>query len=458
MTHLTVREWGDVRVGSVAEGSKAFTDQQAIALCNAARAHPNANRHGTNILIDRRDKLVAQQMVGVLSAPGCSLEILPKLDPDAAEAVNVNAREADRQSERVRLVQMLDVAFELGLSAGSADSMAHTAPSLLEILIANFAEKLLTEVRRGLPRRYLPCEDQLSALRGRLDVTRQFSRNAVRPDRLACRFDQLEADTPLLRIVASAVPFLQRHARLQENHRKLSELRHWLHEVPRMPIAQLPWKDVQITRANKRWGELHRLAELLLRRNWQSVDRDVNGALGITLLFPMNDLFEKYIAMLLRRALAPHRIKVLEQGGHRKCLGQWAEGEFLSTTAGRAFSTKPDIRLESDGQLLAVIDTKWKKMVAPTHKTHGLRQSDVYQLMAYARLYDGADVALLYPSLPGQGEQRHTPFGIAGGGERFDVMSVDISMDRANVERQLASLCHWLARPTQTQPDGLLAS
>jgi 5-methylcytosine-specific restriction enzyme subunit McrC len=450
MTHLTVREWGDVRVESIAGRSKAFTDRQAIALCNAARAHPNANRHGTNILIDRRDKLVAQQMVGVLSAPDCSLEILPKLDPDAPEAMDANACEAERQSARIRLVQMLDVAFELGLSAGSGDSMAHTAPSLLEILIANFADKLLTEVRRGLPRRYLQCENDLSALRGRLDVTRQFSRNAVRPDRLACRFDQLEADTPLLRIVASAVPFLQRHARLQENRRKLSELRHWLHEVPQMPIAQLPWKDVRITRANKRWGELHRLAELLLRRNWQSVDRDTNGVLGITLLFPMNDLFEKYVAMLLRRALAPQGIKVLEQGGHRKCLGQWSEGEKLPTTEGQAFSTKPDIRLEREGRLLAVIDTKWKKMVAPTHKSHGLHQGDVYQLMAYARLYDGADVALLYPSLPGQGERHHAPYGIAGGGERFDVMSVDVSAERADVERQLATLCQRFAREAQT--------
>lgn len=440
MTHLTVREWGSAPVRKVAS-DKAFSEGQAIALCNAARAHPNANVHGTNILIDRRDRLVAQQMVGVLSASGCSIEILPKIDPDAPENADKMACQAERQSERVRLVQMLDIAFDLGLSAGNADNMAHTAPSLLEILIANFADKLLAEVKRGLPRRYLQCEDDLPALRGRMDVTRQFSRNAVRPDKLACRFDQLEPDTPLLRIMASAVPFLHRHARLQENSRKLTELRHWLHEVPQMPIVRLPWRDVRITRANQRWGELFRLAELLLRSDWQGVDRDPEGGIGISLLFPMNDLFEKYVAALLRRALAPHGIRVMEQGGHRKCLGQWTENERLSTSAGRAFSTKPDIRLQRGNELLAVIDTKWKKMIAPRHKTHGLRQSDVYQLMAYARLYDGADVALMYPALPGDGEREHEPYGIAGGRERFDVMSVDISTDRSDVERQLAALC-----------------
>lgn len=447
MTHLTVREWGSAAVGGQPSATR-FTDKQAIALCNAARSHPNANKHGTNILIDCRNTLVAQQMVGVLSAPGCSLEILPKLDPDTPEPSNDDVRGAQRQGERIRLVRMLDVAFDLGLSAGNADSMAHEASSLLEILIANFADKLLEQVRRGLPRRYLQREDDLPALRGRLDTKRQFTRNAVRPDRLACRFDQLEADTPLLRIMASAVSFLHRHARHQDNRRKLGELRHWLSEIPQMPIARLPWKDVRITRANRRWQELHRLAELLLRRKWQGVDREADGAMGITLLFPMNDLFEKYVAAMLRRAMAPHGIRVLEQGGHRKCLGQWNEGDVLAAHAGHAFSTKPDIRLFRGDELLAVIDTKWKKMISPTHKSHGLRQGDVYQLMAYARLYDQADVALLYPSLPGQGAMRHDPYGIAGGSERLDVMSVDISLDDKAVGKQLAALCrHFLPRP-----------
>ena len=440
MTHLTVREWGAVKVGDH-PSKKHFTDKQALALCNAARAHPHANIHGTNILVDRRDRLVAQQMVGVLSAARCSLEILPKLDPDRPESEDKNTRGSEREAERIRLVRMLDIAFDLGLSPGNADSMAHKASSLLEILIANFSDKLLEQVRRGLPRRYLQREDDLPALRGKLDTVRQFTRNAVRPDRLACQFDQLEADTPLLRIMASAVPFLHRHARQQENRRKLAELRHWLHEIPRMPIGRLPWKEARITRANQRWGELRRLAELLLRRNWQGVDRQSDGAMGITLLFPMNDLFEKYVAAMLRRAMAPHGIRVLEQGGYRKCLGQWNEGNPLAADGGRAFSTKPDIRLLRGNRLLAVIDTKWKKMISPTHKSHGLRQSDVYQLMAYARLYDRADVALLYPAVAGEGARLHNPYTIAGGHERLDVMSVDISLDHNCVADQLDKLC-----------------
>jgi 5-methylcytosine-specific restriction enzyme subunit McrC len=174
MTHLTVHEWGRAEVG---EGG--FARHQADALLAAARAHALGGVDGTGILCDHHRFVRARQMVGVIAARGCSLEILPKVDPADEQE--------DAATVRGRLVHMLDAALGLGLSTGEAAAMAHRADSLLELFIALFAERLLEEVRRGLPRRYCAREDDLRALRGRLDVVRQFSIHAVRPDRLACR-------------------------------------------------------------------------------------------------------------------------------------------------------------------------------------------------------------------------------------------------------------------------------
>src|SRR5690606_24688209 len=102
-----------------------FTRHQADALFAAARAHALGGVDGTDILCDHNRFLRARQMVGVLAGPGCSLEILPKVDPlGADEAVG---------TVRARLVHMLDVALGLNLSEGKAASMAHRADSLLEV-------------------------------------------------------------------------------------------------------------------------------------------------------------------------------------------------------------------------------------------------------------------------------------------------------------------------------------
>ena len=426
MTHLTIHEWGHARFGE-----RGLTREHAHALHSAACEHPLAHDDATNILVLGRDRVIARQMVGMVSAKGCSLEILPKVDPDAG------AGESDH-TVRSRLVRMLDVALGLDLDIGAEAAIARQKNTLLEILIDAFATRLLAEVRRGLPRAYIQCEEDLPALRGRLDVTRQFTRNAVRPDRLACRFDQLEADTPLMRIMAAATVFLARHTRSLGTRRKLDELRHALADIPLMPITRLPWQAVRIDRTNRRWEALFRLARLLLQRDWQATHHAAKAPDGLTLLFPMNDLFEKYIAVLLRRALAGSGIEVVDQGGHRACLGAFT-GAHLDS--GEVFRTKPDIMLRRGREIVAIVDTKWKKLsLDPLDRKHGVSQADVFQLMAYARLYRTAELMLLYPGKPGEPAGERKQFGIAGGAECLRIATVDVSLEEPELQTSLARL------------------
>lgn len=180
MTHKTVREWGRIAVSD-----EGFTRGQANTLLAAARAHRYGGRDGTNILCDHHRFLRAQQMVGVIAGERCSVEILPKVDPLALAE--------DEQTVRRQLVHMLDVSLGLGLSTGDASAMARQAQSLLEIFIVAFADRLLSEMRRGFPRQYLGQEDNLRALRGQLNVVRQFTVNVVSSNIIE-EFEQLDCN------------------------------------------------------------------------------------------------------------------------------------------------------------------------------------------------------------------------------------------------------------------------
>lgn len=429
MTHLCVHEWGRIAVhnGTGPAPGRAFTRSQANALLQAARSHPLANRSGTNILGDRYSEIWAQQVVGVIAAPGCSLEILPKIDAASGE---------NDETIRTRLVAMLDVALGLKLGDGQALAMARQKETLLDILIRLFADRLLAEARRGLPRAYNAQEEDLAALRGRLDVMRQFTHHAVRPDRLACRFDTLMADTPLLRIMKACVVMLRRHARVGETQRRLDELRFLLAEVSDVPASALPWAHVRIDRTNRRWETLYALAKLFLKREWQRTDHDAGADQGITLLFAMNDLFEAYIAALARRALLGSDLTVHAQGGLRYCLIEEGEG------GKERFQTTPDILIKRNGQVVQVIDTKWKLIGRnPEDAKRGVAQSDVYQMMAYARLYRCREVMLLYPHHTGLGgTPLDAAYGMIEGDERLRIASINLAAGRQAVVQQLAGL------------------
>jgi 5-methylcytosine-specific restriction enzyme subunit McrC len=426
MTDLAIAEFARVPID--ADG---ISRAQAKALLGAARAHPLANSAGTNILYERNGYLHACQMVGVIAAGGCSLEILPKVDPEAVDE--------EAETVRSRLVEMLDVALDLKLGAGEAAQIARNAPSLLDILIRIFAEELLTQVRRGLPRAYLPCENDLPALRGSLDIRRQFTVNAVRPDRLACRYDVLSHDTPLLQLMKACVVRLSVYARRPATRRLLDELRILLSDVSDVAPACVA-KKIALDRTTHGWRSLLALARLLLGRDWQDTRSSREAPEGISLLFPMNDLFEAYVAALARRALAPWGIEVKAQGGGAFCLADWSDdGE----RPGRLFATKPDLMLRKNGRTLAIVDTKWKAIGRDvTDRKRGVGQADLYQMMAYAQLYRTDHLMLVYPF--------HTGLGDAGllaehriavpGGAKLDIATIDVRAMRTECASALAEL------------------
>ena len=423
--HQTIFEWGKASFGS-----DGFSVQQADRLLAAARAHPLADKNGSNILSDSRGFLHAKQMVGVIAAPGCSLEILPKVDPDDPDEAKFTVRR--------RLIGLLALALDIDLRAGSSAAMAHDEDSLLEVFIRSFADQLLTLVRSGLPHAYASRADDLQALRGRLDVMKQFTFNAVRPDRLACRYDTLTHDTPLMQVMKATVVFLMPLSRTASTQRILSELRSRLAPVSDVVPAHLPWARVVLDRTNSRWTNAVSLARLLMKRDWQGTRPDAYGAQGFTLLFPMHTLFEAAVAALLRRALATSTIEVVVQGGLRYCLGEPGDG---AQCKGEWFQTKPDILLRRGGKVLAVIDTKWKRLGSdPLVKKGGVAQSDVYQMMAYARIYACERLLLLYPAVPGGASGVMRTFGIHGGTESLSLGCLDMSRHADDLRSQLGDL------------------
>jgi 5-methylcytosine-specific restriction enzyme subunit McrC len=431
MSHLAVNEWARVTVLD-RPGEGGFTRPQANALIAAARAHPLGGHEGTTILRDHYRHLTAGQMVGVIASPGCSLEIFPKIDRLDTASVD------GRRTVRERLVRMLDVALGLGIGDGAASAMARQAEGLLDILIRLFADKLLTEARRGLPRAYIQHEDDLPALRGRLNAVRQFTAHAVRPDRLACRFDALSSDIPLLQIMKACVLALRRHARATDTVRKLDELRFVLADIADVSLAALPWHAVRLDRTNGRWEALFGLARLFLKRDWQATHHDPSAGQGITLLFPMNDLFEAYIAVLMRRSLRPAGLTVETQGGRLFCLIE--EG----TQGRRRFQTRPDIivRDRQSSRPIAIIDTKWKRL-SPTIEDakHGVSQTDVYQMMAYGQLYACPDLLLLYPHHVGLGSGPFaTDYLIHGSTDRLRLRSVDVAQREVGIVADIAAM------------------
>ena len=104
----------------------------------------------------------------------------------------------------------------------------------------------------------------------------------------------------------------------------------------------------------------------------------------------MEQVFEDFVTASFRRH--QNRYRVVPQGPR----------EFMATIDGsRAFAMRPDIALKDTDGVAFILDAKWKRIDAGTgDRKHGIGQSDLYQLYAYAARYGCKAVALVYPANP----------------------------------------------------------
>jgi 5-methylcytosine-specific restriction enzyme subunit McrC len=152
------------------------------------------------------------------------------------------------------------------------------------------------------------------------------------------------------------------------------------------------WQDnrlMQHYRAIRPW------CELIIQRLNPTTQVGKNA--GISLLFPMEKLFEDYVAKVLKKQFPGWKLTTQVQHQH---LCKHKEQSW--------FRLKPDLCLEKQDTRI-IMDTKWK-LLNSNHddkkRKYNLKESDFYQLFAYGHKYqDGAgDMVLVYPKHPDFGQ------------------------------------------------------
>lgn len=99
------------------------------------------------------------------------------------------------------------------------------------------------------------------------------------------------------------------------------------------------------------------------------------SAVSFALLFPMEALFESYIAAQLRKILKISEYSVLVQD----------KSYHLFDEPNKKFLMKPDIVVKDRlCDVTYIMDTKWK-VLSETKSNYGISQADMYQMYAYQK-------------------------------------------------------------------------
>ncbi|GAB2838268.1 McrC family protein [Pseudoduganella ginsengisoli] len=379
---VTVREYARLTTSVVESPSLDRATVTKSAFDYLCRLAGQFRAGGAQLLeVEGSQWLRLDNFVGIVETPcGTTLEILPKHhDADDCE-----------ESARMLLVRMIETALELPVRrAGSADLTLFRAP-LSEWVRSQFLLALEHLVKRGMKSDFVRVEEEQRNLRGQLDMVRQLRQLPERGHYFHTRHDVYSLDFPENRLIKAALAVVASSTRNAANWRLSHELLHVLADVPASRMHAQDFKVWRGGRLMAHYAPILPWCQLVLG---QRQPLAVQGTWhGISMLFPMEKLFERFVEASVRRLL-PVSARLKRQAKER----------YLCQHNGAGFfRLEPDLLIEHGGER-TVLDAKWKRLNASARiKKYGIAQSDFYQLFAYGHQYIAAEqehkeLVLIYP-------------------------------------------------------------
>jgi 5-methylcytosine-specific restriction enzyme subunit McrC len=320
---------------------------------------------------------------------------------------------------------------------GKSFKMAHLNVSrnnILEIFIAMFLTEVDTIIKRGIKSSYVTIQSNEKFLKGKLLMTQHIRKNTVNQSSFYNEYDEFLANGPENQIIKTTLEFLLSRSRSSVNQRLIREQLAHFEFVDTVNAHEQVFQRVQAGRYYKYYEQALEWAKVFLSRKSYTSFRGKSMAFAI--LFPMEEIFEAYIAQLLKRNLQNARVSAQDKR-------YFLFDKTLQTRA--SYRLRPDLVIRhSEIAQTTIADTKWKVL----DKT-GPSQSDLYQMYAYYTRYqhkgEAVDrVVLLYPYTEAYQEAEFQSLMQLSGSEeltaKIQVSFIDLLSDDDTIEKQLTAL------------------
>ena len=331
------------------------------------------------------DRLQVKNYVGIIETPcGTCIEVLPKIYKNETE-------EEQRKSKQL-LWKMLSVVYNLKSLEATEASLEKHSGRLIDILISAFLKIVSSIVHRGLRSDYVRIQAERHFIKGRLRVNQQLRQPLSKQHKFQIEYDCFLPNRPENRLLKTALQKVLKWTLDSDNQRHIRQLLLHFDEIPTSIQAKqdlISWstqRDMVYYQTAKPWVELIITEQTpwFNKGSWQ----------GISLLFPMEKLFEKYVAKQLKKQLV-NNFELRTQLNNKYLVKHKTKQKEKPL-----FQLKPDLAIQhrQDNKLLLILDTKWKLLDISSYQ-YGLKQSDFYQMFAYGHQYlEGkGDLVLIYP-------------------------------------------------------------
>lgn len=335
----------------------------------------------------RRNSFKLGAYVGYIQSPfnNEQIQILPKIELGDSQI---------EKSKRI-LRNMLSDVYDIRPKQISEADLEQTDLPLHEWIIQRFLEELEQLIHHGLKRDYEFVQDEQPYLKGRLLVQQQINHGVGKDHFFAIEYDEFLFNGIENRLIKTALTYVLEMTKNDNSIVIGHDFAELMHDIP---ICDDPVESLMQWREGKlfsQYEEIKPWCELILLNinpSFQYGERR-----GISLLFSMPQLFEKYVEKKLQTQLKPgYRLQI--QPSRQTLVSHTLRNGKLQNW----FALEPDLAIYKGSEYQVILDTKWKFIhqdKANSRDKYGISQADLYQMYAYGNKYldQRGLLILIYP-------------------------------------------------------------
>lgn len=304
--------------------------------------------------------------VGVISVGGLQIEVLPKTDYS----------KGDESKWRDHLLTMLKAVYKLQAQSPSDATQTLKSSPILDVFLQRFLNEVETLLHLGLIKTYRKEIGNRNALKGKLLMNKQITKNNVHKERFYLSYSAYDHNHLCNRILYKTLQMIPNVTGNTFIANRAKTLRFEFPELNDLVVSDALFNGLRFDRKSEVYKDAIKIAKLILLNYMPDRLNRRNSVLA--LMFDMNRLWEEYVYVILRRKLDNYEVSA------QKSKSFW-ENKTI----------RPDIVISSKGKKdkpLLIIDTKWK---CPKDGRPG--DADLKQMYVYHKYWNVNKTVLLYP-------------------------------------------------------------
>lgn len=324
---------------------------------------------------------------------------------------------------------MLTYAFQVLKQENYENIASEDFENIEDLFTAILAKGIAQQLKHGLYREYIHKYENLSTIRGKIDINGTIINKIQRKQEISCEYDELSENNIFNQILKSTSLILMKQASVKKKHKTdMKKAMLFFKDVDTIDLFAIKWNVLSYQRNNQNYKMLLNICYFVIEGLLLSTTKGEYKIANFLNEEYMHRLFERFVLEYYKFHYPKLSVKAAQ-------IGWDIDDEMIEYLP----KMETDITIKYKGKTL-IIDTKYyKKTMQTYYDKDTIHSNNLYQIFTYVKNLDvNNDGSISGMLLYAKTEEETTPdYNYMMSGNKISVKTLDLNTEFFDMSKKL---------------------